>query len=168
MRNYLLFNCLFKPYRKVLFIPVNTLPTYNIMRTYPLNSPQAAARIVALILISDGHVSRSEYDALSQLTGVRELGLQPEHMPGIVQALCEDLLMDGFDGRSIHSHMGDKWVASLLAELSDSQLQSKVLSVAAFVAHTDQHLSEGEAAMLDAISRHWGLSPRVVAPADSV
>jgi len=30
------------------------------MRTYPRNSPQAAARILALVLISDGHVSRSE------------------------------------------------------------------------------------------------------------
>ncbi|CAN7553016.1 hypothetical protein LJR118_004018 [Acidovorax sp. LjRoot118] len=30
----------------------------KIMRSYPHNSPEAAARIVALLLISDGNVSR--------------------------------------------------------------------------------------------------------------
>ena len=34
------------------------------MRTYPRNSPEAAARIVALVLISDGHVCRSEIETL--------------------------------------------------------------------------------------------------------
>ena len=125
------------------------------MRTYPRNSPEAAARIVALILISDGHVSRSEYETLTQLNGVRELGLEPRHMPGIVQTLCEDLLMDGFDGRSILSHVGDGLMASLMAEVSEPQLQRKVMRVALSVVHSDQHLSDGEAAMLDAIRRHW-------------
>lgn len=34
------------------------------MHSYPKNSPEAAARVIALLLISDGHVSRSEMDAL--------------------------------------------------------------------------------------------------------
>ena len=92
------------------------------MRTYPDNSPEAAARIVALVLISDSHVSRSEYEALTQLNGVRELGLEPRHMPGIVQTLCEDMLMDGFDGRSILSHVGDGLLASLMAEVDEPRL----------------------------------------------
>ncbi len=44
------------------------------MRSYPRNSPQAAARIVALLLIVDGHVSRSEMDALYGRDIERELG----------------------------------------------------------------------------------------------
>ena len=44
------------------------------MRSYPCNSPQAAARIVALLLIADGHVSRSEMDALYGRDIERELG----------------------------------------------------------------------------------------------
>jgi tellurite resistance protein len=138
------------------------------MRSYPRNSPEAAARIVALILISDGHVSRSEYEALNQLNGVQELGLQPEQMPGIVQTLCEDLLMDGFDGRSLLSHVSDESVVSLLAEVNEPQLQNKVLRVAGNVVHADQHLSDGEAAMLDEISRRWGLSPPALTPAGSI
>ena len=129
------------------------------MRTYSRNSPEAAARIVALVLISDGHVSRSEYEVLDQHDGALDFGLAPQDMPGIVQALCEDLLMEGFDGRSIPTHVGDKLMASLMAEVDEPQLQSKVLRAAAFVVHADKHLSDGEAAMLGAISRHWGRGP---------
>jgi uncharacterized tellurite resistance protein B-like protein len=125
------------------------------MRSYPPNSPKAAARIVALVLISDGHVSRAEYEALNRLDGARDLGLDPQDMPGIVQTLCEDLLMEGFDGRSILSHIGDGFMVALLSEVDDPQLQSKVLRLAAAVVNADKHLSDGETVMINAISRHW-------------
>lgn len=57
------------------------------MRSYPRNSPEAAARIVALVLIADGHVCRSEFDVFEQLDGPRELGLPPDSLPRIVQTL---------------------------------------------------------------------------------
>jgi tellurite resistance protein len=139
------------------------LPKETLMRSYSRNSPEAAARIVTLILISDGHVSRSEYEALNRLDGTRDLGLAPQDMPRIVQALCEDLLMEGFDGRSILSHIDEGFMVSLMAEVDEPQLQSKVLRVAASVANADKHLSDGEAAMLDAISQHWQTRPAMVA-----
>ena len=125
------------------------------MRTYLRNSPEAAARIVALVLISDGHVSKSEFESLNQHDGVRDFGLDPQDMPAIVQALCEDLLMEGFDGRSVLSHIGDRFMVSLMTEVDDPQLQSKVLRVAASVIDADQHLSDGETEMIDAINSLW-------------
>jgi hypothetical protein len=143
-----------------LINPLNTLLKNITMRTYPRNSPEAASRIVALVLISDGHVCSSEYEALNQLDGVRDIGLEPHKLPGIVQTLCEDLLMEGFDGRSILSHVGDGLLASLMAEVDEPRLQSLVLRIAASVVHADRHLSDGETAMLNAISRHWHPSQR--------
>ncbi len=133
------------------------------MRSYPRNSPEAAARIVALILISDGHVSQSEYEALNRLDGARDLGLEPQDMLGIVQTLCEDLLMEGFNGRSLLSHIGDGFMVSLMAEVDEPQLQSKLLRVATSVVKADQHLANGEASVLDAASHHWGLRAATVA-----
>jgi uncharacterized tellurite resistance protein B-like protein len=129
------------------------------MRSYPRNSPETAARILALVIISDGHVCRSEFETLKQLDGVRRLGLDPQKLPGIVQTFCEDLLMEGFDGRSILSHVGDGLMASLLAEVDDPQLQAQVLRLATSVARADKHLSEGETAMIQAISDGWNTSP---------
>jgi hypothetical protein len=88
-------------------------------------------------------------------------------MPGIVQTLCEDLLMEGFDGRSILTHMGDSLMGSLTAEVDDVRLQGQVLRIAASVAHADKHLSEGETAMLDAVIRHWQARPVTMDPAGS-
>lgn len=129
------------------------------MRSYPKNSPQAAARIVALVLISDGHVCSAEFETFNQLDGARDLGLEPHDMPGILQTLCEDLLMEGFNGRSILSHVGDGLIASLMAEVDEPQLQGKVLRIAQSVVNADKHLSDGEAAMIDAIYRYWPSLP---------
>ena len=57
------------------------------MRTYSPDSPEAAARIVALVMISDGHVCRSEIEALHRLDAEQELGLAPGGFASVVQAL---------------------------------------------------------------------------------
>ncbi len=128
------------------------------MRSYPRNSPEAAMRILTLVLISDGHVCRSEFEALNQLDGIRHLGLDPQKLPGIVQTFCEDLLMEGFDGRSILSHVGDGLMASLLAEVDVLKLRRQVLDLAESVAHADKHRSDGETAMIQAIRDVWQMS----------
>ena len=121
------------------------------MRSYPPNSPEAAARIVALVLIADSHVCRSEFETLSEVDAACALDMPPRAFHGIVQTLCEDLLMDGFVGGSILRYVDDGSLASLLGEVDRPQLRDQVMRIAA-----DKHLSEGEAAVLDAIGRHWG------------
>ena len=39
------------------------------MRRYPVNSPQAAARIVALTVIADGDIGEAEIEWLDRLAG---------------------------------------------------------------------------------------------------
>ena len=81
----------------------------------------------ALVLVSDGHIGRSEYESLNQLLDAHDLGQKPQPMPAIVQTLCEDLLKEGFDGRAMLTHVGDGMVAILLAEVDDIRLQSQVV-----------------------------------------
>lgn len=125
------------------------------MRTYPCNSPEAAARLVALVLIADGHVCRSEMDALDHLNVVRELGLQPDAMPGIVQTLCEDLLLGAYVSGSLLANVDDSALTSLMAEVTDPVLQGRVLRLAVAVANADRHFAEGEVLVLEAARRHW-------------
>jgi hypothetical protein len=127
------------------------------MRSYPRNSPEAAARIVALVLIADGHVCRSEVDALNQLDAPRELGLEPDGLPRILQTLCEDLLMGDHGSGSMLGAVDDSSLASLMAEVDEPALQRKVLRLAVAAARADRHLADGEALVLAAVRRHWGL-----------
>jgi hypothetical protein len=128
------------------------------MRSYPRNSPEAAARIVALVLIADGNACPSEFDVFERLDGPRELGLPSEGFPGIVQTLCEDLLMGDQGGGSMLGAVGDDDLASLMAEVDAPALQLKVLRLAVAAARADRHLADGEALVLAAARRYWGVS----------
>jgi hypothetical protein len=127
------------------------------MRSYPRNSPEAAARIVALVLISDGHVCSSEFDILKQLGAERELGLEPQLLPHIVHTLCEELLAGGYETGSLMANVDDSALASLMAEITDPALQRKVLRLSLAAARADGHLADGEALVLEAARLHWKL-----------
>ena len=110
------------------------------MRSYTRNSPEAAARIVALVLISDGHVCRSEIEVLQQLHVEQELGLAPGAFAQVVHTLCEDLLIGAYGSGSMMCSVDETTLASLLAEVDDWVLQSKVLRLANAAAEADKHL----------------------------
>lgn len=128
------------------------------MRSYPPNSPEAAARIVALVLISDGHVCSSEFEILKQLGAERELGLEPQILPHIVHTLCEELLAGGYETGSLIGNVDDSALASLMAEISDPALRRKVLRLSLAAARADGHLADGEALVLEAARHHWKLT----------
>ena len=127
------------------------------MRSYPHNSPEAAARIVALVLISDGHVCSSEFDILKQLGAERELRLEPQLLPHIVHTLREELLAGGYESGSLVSNVDDSTLASLMAEISDPALQRKVLRLSLAAARADGHLADGETLVVEAARQHWKL-----------
>mgnify|MGYP003585335305 CR=1 FL=1 len=127
------------------------------MRIYPHNSPEAAARIVALVLISDDHVCSSEFDVLKQLGAERELGLEPQLLPHIVHTLCEELLASGYETGSLMGNVDDNALASLMAEISDPALQRTVLRLSLAAARADGHLADGETLVVEAARHHWNL-----------
>ena len=87
------------------------------MHSYPKNSPEAAARVIALLLISDGHVSRSEMDALYGLDIERELGLAPGAFARVLRTLCEDLLMGTHERRVLTGSVNAETLSALLNEI---------------------------------------------------
>jgi hypothetical protein len=125
------------------------------MRTYSHNSPQAAARIVALLLIADGHVSRSEMDAVHGQHIERELGLQPGEFALVLHTLCEDLLMGMRDRRLLTGSVDDATLDALFSEVSDTDLQHKVLYFADTAAIADQHVAPAEAWVMASALKHW-------------
>ncbi|MBQ0929550.1 TerB family tellurite resistance protein [Ideonella sp. 4Y16] len=132
------------------------------MRSYPRNSPEAAARIVALVLIADGHVCRSEIDTLQRLQIEPTLGLAPGQFAQVVHTMCEDLLAGAYAGGSMMCSVDEPTLASLLAEVDDPTLQSATLHLAAAAAEADQHLADAEAMLVSAARRQWRLSEQPV------
>jgi hypothetical protein len=125
------------------------------LRSYPSNSPEAAARIVALVLISDGHVCRSEIEVLQQLQADQALGLQPGAFARVVHTLCEDMLREAHERGARVCSVDGPTLAGLLAEVDEPDLQDTVLRLAGAAALADRQLVEAEAMVVAAAHQHW-------------
>ncbi|GCL61921.1 TerB family tellurite resistance protein [Pseudaquabacterium pictum] len=127
------------------------------MRHYPRNSPQAAGRILALALLSDGHLSKRELDMLDRLDAHVQLGLGRTELHTVVHGFCEDLLS------SMHLSWGDACqvdqatLAALMADIDDPALRRTLLQLCLAIVEADDHVAEGESVMLMAAVDHWGL-----------
>lgn len=138
------------------------------MRSYPRNSPEAAARVVALALLADGHLSLIEIDAL-ELHGVASrLGLSGPAFREVMHGLCEDLLVQSPMVWTDSSRIDPLLVRGLLAEIDDPALCAELMRLCRAVIEADRHVADGEALMLSAAFVHWQrpLTRRMPALAD--
>ncbi len=133
------------------------------MRSYPRNSPEAAGRIVALVLMSDGHVCRSEIEVLERLAVHERLGLAPGAIPRLVQDLCEDLMSGLCATGSLIDGVDDAMLASLMGEVDSPALRTEVLDIAEAVCAADRHLADAEVTVIAAARRHWSLREHATA-----
>lgn len=127
------------------------------MRTYPNNSPQAAARIVALTLVADGHVSSAELDVLERADAYRQLGITRAQMQAVLQGFCEDLLAAHRSTWTDACHIEPRTLAQLMAEIDDPALRMSVLQLCVAVAEADDHVADGESIVLVGAVENWGL-----------
>ena len=97
------------------------------MRSYPRNSPEAAARIVALIMVADGHVSRSETAALDRLHASTLLDIAPADMARVLRELSEDLMCTAYAPWGSACRIGDELLRALLSEVDDPELRATTL-----------------------------------------
>ena len=126
------------------------------MRTYPNNSPQASARIVALAMLADGHFCKTELDVLARMDADAQLGLAPDELKAIVHTLCEDLFYSSL-GNWDPANLESSTLNALLAEIDDPELRVKVLALCVAVTEADDHLAEGETRVLAAAWKQWGM-----------
>jgi hypothetical protein len=129
------------------------------MRAFPANSPQAAGRVLALLLIADGNVCASEIGTLTRLGAEPRLGLPEGGLSLLLRDLCEDLLMVSAQAGPLIEQVDGATLRSLMAEVTDPDLRDAVLTLAHAAAQADGHLAEGEAFVLAAACRYWSLEP---------
>lgn len=127
------------------------------MRSLPRNSPEAAGRVLALALMADGHVCRSELDGLQAQHAEQRLGLAPGALPQLLHQLCEDLLAVAPAAGGLAEALDDETVLPLLDELDDPALQRQVFELAMAVTRADGHAAEGELSLLGSMIVRWGL-----------
>lgn len=123
------------------------------MKAYPLNSPQAAARVLAMALVADGQYSATEIRALDRQNAPGLLGLTPQAFKEVMDDFCMDLLQHS---QGQWSGVLDAEVRSqVLADITDCHLQDLILQQCEALMLADGHLADGEVSLLDALGAAW-------------
>lgn len=132
------------------------------MRKYPQNSPQAAARIVALTLVADGDVGPAELALLDELAVHQQLGLERDALHAVIDTFCEDLLSSKQLNWADVCPVDEYTLADLLGEVDDPALRRKVLDLCVLLAEVDHHVAPAESIVLSAAVVHWSLHYRML------
>ena len=127
------------------------------MRTYPSNSAQAAARIVALTVLADGDIGKAEIDLMRRLDVPKQLGLSQSDFDAVVDTFCEDLLSSEQLVWSDACPVDERTLAQLMGEIDDPTLRRRVLRLCVGIAEVDSRVTDGESIVLVAAVEHWGL-----------
>ncbi len=129
------------------------------MRRYPTNSPEAAAQLMAYLLLADGMASAAEMQTLERHAGA--LGLSEERLRSVVQELCEEQLQ--FSDSSWCAGPDEGRAETLVDAIRDPALRRQLLALALELVQADRHLSEGEGVMLRRLHRSWGPEAGLIA-----
>ena len=127
------------------------------MRSYPQNSPEAAARIVAMMMLADGHACHSESAALGNLPPHESLSISREVFLDVMQDFCQDIQACGQHQWNDASCLDERTIQCFMAEIDDPWLRQMLLKLCASVVEADGHVSEGESLLLGVAIESWGL-----------
>jgi len=127
------------------------------MRHYPRNSPQAAARILALLAIADGHVSRPEIQALDRLRVPEQLGLDGPGWHDVLTVLCQDLLLTMDLTWADVCQIDERTLRQIFDDVDDPVLRWRILQIGTALVEADGDVTESEGRLLATAVDHWGL-----------
>jgi len=127
------------------------------MQSYPTDSPEAAARVLAMALVADGHYSMTELKAVDRLDIPQQLGLGPDAFKAILDRFCLDLLATG-DGQWCAGVPADVR-QQLLAEVQEPGLRARLRQHCEAIMQADGHMADGETELLDALAGAWQQPP---------
>ena len=123
------------------------------MRSYPKNSPRAAGRLLALTMISDGHVALSEIRAVYRSRILEHLGLDDDEFDAVLHELCDDLLATAHHGTI---QVDEALIDALLDEVEAPDLRRNLLRTMWRLADADGWLADSEAVVLNRAAIRWG------------
>lgn len=125
------------------------------LRTYPTNSPEAAGRVLAMAVFSDGNCSPAELDTLKHLKAAERLGLTHNALKDVIHGFAQDMLSTTQGDLVTFDRMDPPTRDALLGEITDTYLQVELQTLAREVVVADGHLADGEAALVDTLWTRW-------------
>ena len=135
------------------------------MHTHKLDTPQAAAQIVALAMVADGRIGDDELSLMDSLCMHEQLHLSREAMRDVMGDFCREALSNPRSAWLHDCPLDEREVEQLMAQVRCPELRQRVLSLCLQIAEVDGEVAPGESFVLNAAVEHWGLQSQMLRPA---
>lgn len=126
------------------------------MHRYPHNSPEAVARVLAMMMVTDGKLHPDEIQVLDRLRIYEIIGISRLGFMKVVHDYCSDLL-DSAGGNGRIRLVDKARIEEVIGLVNDRHLRVLTCGMLLNVINADDHLSEPELAVLRYILDRWGL-----------
>jgi uncharacterized tellurite resistance protein B-like protein len=125
------------------------------MRSYPDNSPQAAARILSLAILIDGGFDRDESRQLSESGLLETLGLDEAAFDAVLEDFCYDLQQSSTLWSVSEATTRSALIDSLLSEIVSPSMRLQLLDGMLRIVGADGRVSRSEAELIRRASARW-------------
>lgn len=130
------------------------------MRHYDTDSTPAAARLLALTVLADGGLDRSEIDAMMHTDLVRRLSIGTVEFERILREYCDDVLSSANYLDGMRLKVADEVLDLLLEDIADPTLQQALLHTMQEIVSADGVETSAEVEVLARALQKWGARPR--------
>lgn len=127
------------------------------MRHYSADSREAVARIVALAMMADGAIDRSETESMKYHQIAASLGLDDILIDRVMHEFCEDLFSFAALTPTGQHQLDPATIDGLLADIGDPTLQAKLFSAILNIVNAEGQLLCGEVMLVERVLKAWPL-----------
>jgi uncharacterized tellurite resistance protein B-like protein len=125
------------------------------MRKYLIDSTEAKARIVAIALLADGSLDKSELDLLDRNAILERLGMSDDDFDRVVHDFCDDMLQYAGRNDCGELEIGREAIDLMLDEIGSRDLRKLLLRTIFEIVYADRRLSAGEAVLASQAMCRW-------------
>jgi hypothetical protein len=127
------------------------------MKDYPKNSPEAVARVVAMMMITDSSLDDRELGIMDELRIYDIIGISRGGFSQVVQDYCTELM--GAGGKNGHIRLVDKDRIDRIVDLvDDKKMRVQTCGMLLNIAKADGKLHDTELAVFKYILERWGMT----------
>jgi uncharacterized tellurite resistance protein B-like protein len=137
------------------------------MKQYAMNSPEAMAHIVAMMIVTDGELHDDEISFLDRIDAFRYLGLSRSRFTEVARQYCSDLQHE-CDGEDRICLLDPARIDAIANRVTDPKKQEIVCAQLLGVIDADGDLHGSEAAVFRYVLNLWGMDADQFLEAESI
>jgi uncharacterized tellurite resistance protein B-like protein len=128
------------------------------VKSYPVNSPHAMARVIAMMMVTDGALHDSEIEFLERNHAFEALGLSRIEFREVAQQYCADLIATSAAADAIHL-IDPVRIDQIIACVTDMKKRKIVCKQALGIIAADGDVGGQETAVFRYVLTMWDIDP---------